>query len=135
MIMLPYPPSVNRYWRNFRGRMVRSREAVDYKEAVRAIASECIAAPLEGCVKVVLVLHPPRPLDAARRAKKDHRWVLNVRRIDLDNAMKVALDSLQEIAFFNDRQITNLEIRLGVPVVDGGLSVVVCPDLLWEHPV
>jgi crossover junction endodeoxyribonuclease RusA len=108
---------------------------VAYKEEVQDIASECLAAPLEGCVSVRLELHPVMPQDAARRAKRDSRWGLSVRRIDLDNAQKVALDALQGIAYHNDRQITHLTIRLGAPVEGGGLTVHVGPDEFWESPV
>lgn len=134
-MMLPYPISANRYWRTFRGRNVRSSEAMAYKAEVQEIAAECMTSILEGCVSVKLVLHPVLPQDAARRAKKDPRWGLSVRRIDIDNAQKVALDALQGIAYHNDRQITNLSIRLGIPVEGGGLSVSVGPDEFWESPV
>jgi len=134
-MMLPYPISANRYWRTFRGRTVRSSDAMAYKEEVQTIAAECLTGALTGCVRVKLELHPVLPLDAARRAKKDPKWGLSVRRIDLDNACKVALDALQGIAFENDRQITHLSIRLGVPVEGGGLSVSVGPDEFWETPV
>jgi len=134
-MMIPYPPSTNRYYRNFRGRMIRSAEAVAYKEEVQEIAAECLTSVLTGCVSVRLELHPVLPQDAVRRAKKDPRWGLSVRRIDLDNAQKVAIDALQGIAYLNDRQITSLSIRLGVPVEGGGLSVSVGPDEFWESPV
>lgn len=114
---------------------MRSSEAVAYKAEVQVIAAESLTSVLEGCVSVKLVLHPVMPLDAARRAKKDPKWGLSVRRIDIDNAQKVALDALQGIAYHNDRQITNLSIRLGVPVEGGGLSVSVGPDEFWESPV
>lgn len=134
-MLLPYPPSMNRAYRTFRGRTVRSAAALAYREEVQEIASECIAGMFDGCVSVKLELHPVLPMDAARRAKKDPRWGLSVRRIDLDNAQKVALDALQGIAYHNDRQITCLSIRLGAPVEGGGLSVSIRPDEFWETPV
>lgn len=36
--VLPYPVSTNRYWRNFRGYTVRSKEANQYKEIVKALS-------------------------------------------------------------------------------------------------
>jgi len=134
VIVLPYPVSVNRYWKNFRGRTVRSKEAIEYKEAVASIANEFIDAPLVGCVSVSMTLHPERPKDWEKRQRKDARWGLGVRRIDLDNAMKVAIDALQDIAFENDRQITKLTIKLGQPIEGGGLSVSICADEFWESP-
>jgi len=134
-MMLPYPISTNRYWRTFRGRTVRSAEANAYKEEVNAIASECLSECLQGCVAVRLVLHPRQPKDWAKRLKKDPRAVLSVARVDLDNAQKVVLDALQGLAFTNDRNVTDLSIRLGPPVEGGGLSVFVKPDEFWESPL
>lgn len=135
MMLLPYPISANRYWRNFRGRMIRSKEAEAYRGEVQEIAAECLTECLQGCTSVRLVLHPRMPKDWARRLKKDPHAVLTLARVDLDNACKVALDALQGIAFNNDRQITSLSIRLGHPVEGGGLSVRVAPDEEWESPV
>lgn len=132
MLKLPYPISGNRYWRNFRGRMVRSAAAIEYKDEVAAIAT---AAGLElraGSVAVMMTLCPPRPQDWVRREKREPLWGLGVRRIDLDNAQKVALDALQGIAYENDRQVTRLSIALGQPIEDGGLIVTVEDDLLWK---
>lgn len=135
MMMLPYPVSANRYWRHFRGMTIRSKEAMEYRAEVQEIAAECLSDCLQGCVAVKLVLHPKKPKDWERRLKKDPRAVLSVARMDLDNAQKVALDALQEIAFNNDKQITSLSIRLGQPVEGGGLEVRVSPDEFWESPV
>ncbi len=38
-ITLPYPPSVNHYWRHYRGRTVISREGRAFRENVRALLS------------------------------------------------------------------------------------------------
>ena len=130
MLYLPYPISTNRYWRTFRGRTIRSAEAVAYKEQVAEIALESGMKIHPGCVRVDMLLHPALPKDWEKRQKKDPLWLLSVRRIDLDNAMKVAIDALQGIAFENDRQITSLSIGLGHAVMDGALSVRVYHDLV-----
>lgn len=130
MLMLPYPPSTNRYWRTFRGRMVRSKVAVEYKETIQKLAIEDGFQMRAGCVSVDMLLHPVLPKDWEKRQKKDADWLLSVRRIDIDNAMKVALDALQGIAYENDRQVTRLSIALGHAVVDGGLSVKVNSDIV-----
>lgn len=36
-LALPWPPSVNHYWRMWRGRMLVSREGRTYREDVRAL--------------------------------------------------------------------------------------------------
>lgn len=131
MMLLPYPISVNRYWRNVRGRMIRSKDAEEYKAQVQSIAEDWELKMHDGPVAVDMVLHPARPQDWEKRAKKDEDWALSVRRIDLDNAMKVVLDALQGIAYENDRQITSLSIRLGEPMEDGGLMVWIKDDEVW----
>ena len=106
MLLLPYPISTNRYWRTFRGRMVRSTLALAYKDLVQEVATEAGLEPYACCVQVEMVLHPVRPKDWAKREMRDRNWVLGVRRIDIDNAQKVAIDALQGVAYENDRQIT-----------------------------
>jgi crossover junction endodeoxyribonuclease RusA len=39
-IQLPYPPSLNRYWRTFRNRTVVSAEGLAYKREVAALARQ-----------------------------------------------------------------------------------------------
>ena len=133
-MLLPYPISTNRYWRTFRNRMVRSKEAVEYKSEVEDIASDVITQEMSGCVKVDLMLHPERPKDWEKRAKKNPQWALGVRRVDLDNALKVALDALQGIAYEDDRSITDIRIRLREPIDGGGLTVKISTDEFWESP-
>lgn len=133
MILLPYPPSTNRYWRSFRGRMVRSKHAVEYKAEVQQIAAESGLELRAGPVAVTLLLHPVQPQDWARREKREGKaWVLGVRRVDLDNAVKVCLDALQGVAYEDDRQITSLSVGLGDPLEGGGLSVFVDEDAKWK---
>ena len=131
MLLLPYPISTNRYWRNFRGRMIRSNEAREYKDVVTALATESMYAMLLVPVEVRMILHPERPADWEKRQRKYPQWALKVRRIDIDNAQKVALDALQGVVFDNDRQVTSLTIELGEPIPGGGLSVTVQPDKKW----
>ena len=130
-MMLPYPISTNVYWRNFRGRMVRSSAANAYKDEVGWIAKASHAKMHTTPVMMMMTLHPPRPQDAEKREKKDRLWGLGVRRIDIDNAQKVVLDALQGISYENDRQITFLSIKLGVPVANGGLRVEITEDKDW----
>ncbi len=47
-IVLPWPPSVNRYWRTFQGRMIISQEGRAYREAVTALLMDRGVAPIKG---------------------------------------------------------------------------------------
>jgi len=91
---LPYPPSANRYWRNFRGRMVVSEVARQYKTEVgwtlKAAQCEAIGEPVR------ITLHVYRPQ----------------RRGDLDNTLKVLLDACNGIAYNDDSQIQELHAIL-----------------------
>ncbi len=113
MILLPYPPSANRYWRTFRGRHVRSADAVQYRGEVMSRANIYGLHLLVCPVRVRVTLHPKLTLKGAASRT----------RIDLDNCCKVVLDALQGVAYDNDKQIEDLHLLLGPAMSDGGLSV------------
>lgn len=113
-LKLPYPVSANRYWRIWRNKAVRSAEATAYKSVVRRIAQEAGVMPSEGSVAVCLRLIP--------KVNKDGSANKTV--IDLDNALKVTLDSLQGVVYENDKQVRRIVAEYGSePVAGGGLAV------------
>jgi crossover junction endodeoxyribonuclease RusA len=89
-ITLPFPISANRYWRNVNGRMVRSREATIYKQEVGWLCAAAGLEPLAGSVRVTLDFYRP------------------AKRGDLDNLLKVCLDSLNGWAYADDQQIVEI---------------------------
>ena len=92
---LPYPPSANRYWRNFRGRTVISAEAQAYRDVVNILARRQYQGnPTESPVAVSMIIRRP------------------ARRRDLDNHFKVMLDALQNIIYVNDGQIFRLNAEM-----------------------
>jgi crossover junction endodeoxyribonuclease RusA len=115
---LPYPISTNRYWRNYRGRTVRSKEAVAYKEQVAwANLGTRHHKPISDSVAVVVTLHP----------KLTAKGVASKTVMDLDNCLKVTLDALQGVAYDNDAQIKAISVCYGDAVKDGGVTVKVSP--------
>lgn len=113
-IMMPYPVSANRYWRNFNGRMVLSCQATKYKRSVGATYA------VEGgkyhhniSVEVAIRLHP----------KLTKNGLPSKTRIDLDNCLKVVLDALNNVAYRDDSQIVKIVAEIAGPVVGGALSV------------
>lgn len=89
-LVLPMPPSTNRYWRNFRGMTVISAEAKAYKAGAAESAKAQGAVVLDCPVSVTV-------------------WVYRGRKAgDLDNRLKVVLDALQGICYANDDQITEI---------------------------
>lgn len=89
-LILPFPPSTNTYYRNFRGRMVISKNGRDYKSVVQSLFFGFQPVPaFTTDVEVTVTLFPP-----------DHR------RRDIDNfAGKALWDSIEGLAYENDSQI------------------------------
>lgn len=106
---LPWPPSVNGYWRTVtisgRQRTLISRKGRDYREAVKHTIRT--GPPITGRVAVVIDAYPPD-----RRAR------------DLDNLPKSILDSLTHAGVWSDdSQIDDLRI-VRRDVVPGGRIVI-----------
>lgn len=97
-LVLPYPPTANKYWRVWRGRPVKSDEARNYQNAVRVRwlvthpRGGTAAAPA-GPVSVTVDAYRPRQIG------------------DLDNTLKVLLDALRGIAYVDDAQVVELHAR------------------------
>jgi len=113
ILKLDYPPSANRYWRCFRGRMVPSAAATTYKKHVKSIAQSGRLVLHNDSICVNIKLLPK--LTARGEASK----VI----LDLDNCLKVALDALQGVIIENDNQIKEIYASYGVPTDGGGLIV------------
>jgi len=94
-ITLPWPPSVNTYWRNFDGRMIISARGRDYRETVGdQMTLQKMMKHFKGQLKV--------EIEAFRPDK---------RRRDLDNLLKATLDGLAHAGVYeDDSQIVDLRI-------------------------
>lgn len=104
---LPYPPSVNHYWRRVGARTLISREGRRYRSRVASILALRRVQPIPGSLDVRVAVHPP---DRRRR--------------DLDNAMKALLDALEHGgAYGDDFQIDHLDIWRGEVVPEGKVIV------------
>lgn len=118
-LVLPWPPSVNAYWRSFvpkgwtRATVHVSEDGKRYQEAVRCLAEDLRIEPLRGHLKLEVTFHPP-----------DNRGH------DLDNRLKPMIDALANAgAFENDVQIREIHAKFG-PVAKGGKAVVRVSTLL-----
>lgn len=89
-LTLPYPPSTNRLWRNFRGRAVLSEEGRIYKSAAALLASQVCDKPLQGDIRITVKVYRPRKSG------------------DIDNRLKACLDALQGTVYENDSQIIEI---------------------------
>lgn len=107
-LSLPYPPSVNHYWRRAGSRTIVSAQGRRFRSAVARTLAVGRVRAFDGRVAVRVVVHPP---DRRRR--------------DLDNVLKALLDALAQPggAYRDDEQIDGLEVLRG-EVVKGGKVVV-----------
>lgn len=100
-LTLPYPISANVYWRTTarfgRAETYVSKDAKDYREKVFWLAKQAgITEPLQGRVEVGMQLFPKLPKDwATRQRKLGANWDDGVLCLDIDNAVKVLLDSIK----------------------------------------
>ena len=104
---LPYPPSVNHYWRRVGARTLISRGGRAFRTAVCSILAARGVTPLTGPLLVEIDIFPP---DRRRR--------------DIDNCLKSLLDALQcGGAYLDDSQIVQLHIEKRPPVEGGKATV------------
>ncbi len=106
-IELPYPPSVNHYYRHVGPRTLISREGRRFRERVCSILAGLSLTRFEGPIQVEIEVYPP-----------------DERRRDIDNLQKSLLDALEHGGLYrDDSQIVRLEIerRGSVP---GGRALV-----------
>ena len=94
-ITLPWPPSVNTYWRTFNGRMIISARGREYRETVGdQMTMQKQVKHFKGPLRVVI-----------------EAWRPDRRRRDLDNLLKATLDGLAHAGVYeDDSQIVDLRI-------------------------
>ncbi len=104
---LPFPPSVNHYYRRVGPRTLISKEGRAYREKVCSVLRGLGVMELPGRLAMVIDAFPP---DRRRR--------------DLDNMQKSLLDSLEKGgAYRDDSQIDLLAIRRKERVSGGAVIV------------
>lgn len=93
-ITLPFPPSVNRMWRQYRGRAILSKAGRDYRKAAIVAAYGLGTVGGDQCAVSIRAYLP----DARRR--------------DCDNLTKAPLDALAHAGvYLDDSQIVRLTIE------------------------
>lgn len=110
VLKLPFPPSVNSYWRHVviggRARAILSSKARDYKKAVAARVTPP-APRINRPVAAHVTLHPP-----------------DKRKRDLDNFQKALFDAITGAGIWEDDSLVH-DLRLvWGPVIAGGMAVV-----------
>ena len=108
---LPYPPTVNTYYRHIGFRTLISREGRRYRQRVQALCAASGVRPVAGPLAVSLDVHPP---DRRRR--------------DVDNVQKPLLDALQHGgAYADDSQIKDLHTVMRDELPGGMVFVCIRP--------
>ena len=106
---LPYPPSINHYYRRVGPRTLISREGRRYRGRVASALAHLGLRPLEGPLEVHIDVYPP---DRRRR--------------DLDNVQKALLDAMEHGGIYrDDSQIKKLVSEMHDPVGEGKVVVAV----------
>jgi crossover junction endodeoxyribonuclease RusA len=112
-LRLPWPPSVNTYWRHIaihgRPRTLISKAGREYRQAVcREVVAAHAVKQYDCELYVSIIAYPPD-----RRAR------------DVDNLLKAVLDGMQAAGvYLNDTQICTLSITKSRTIHPGGLLFV-----------
>ena len=105
---LPWPPSVNHYYRHVGPRVLISRDGRKYREQIVARFLNDRAAKYTGPVELFIELYPP---DSRRR--------------DVDNSLKCLLDAFTHAGLYeDDSQIHRLVVTKREPMPPNGLAFV-----------
>lgn len=82
---LPFPPSINGYWRTFRGRQIISKRGREYRRLVLSQIAHNPNKRLKNNLEVTMVLFPP---DRRKR--------------DIDNYTKAVFDAITHAGVWED---------------------------------
>lgn len=107
-LTLPYPPSINAYWRANGHRRFISAEGRKFKQdVVQYVIEKNIPKLGNAALKVTIILQP-----------RDRR------KTDIDNRIKAVLDSLQDAGVYDDDcQVEHLQVHRA-KAVKGGCCLV-----------
>ena len=118
-LSLPYPISVNNYYRTYRNIQTISKEGKLFKSKVSGDYKDL--QPISDSVRLKILIHPKQNKDGSASKML----------IDLDNGLKCILDSLQGIVYNDDKQVKSLTIDYGACKLGGGVTVIV--DYFNQH--
>lgn len=108
----PWPPSLNRIWRNYRGRVVLSAEGRAYSAALANCLPPGRVEPMTGRIVMYAWFHPPTSY--GRRA-----W-------DIANREKIFCDALtKQRIWLDDSQIDELHLARSTPVTNGSVDILI----------
>jgi crossover junction endodeoxyribonuclease RusA len=92
-LILPFPPATNNLYASVNGRRILSARGKAYKQEVGYIALESHRKPVEAPLRVYVDIYRPRRIG------------------DVDNALKIVLDSLTGHLYIDDGLIVEIHAR------------------------
>ncbi len=118
--VLPFPPSVNRYYRHVGYRTLLSREGREYRENVCSLLAGRVGQPLSGQLQVQLDLFPT---DARRRD-----WDTLTEGQATDTVRKAyGIRSRTSGVYLDDSQVKRAVVEMHPPCRPGHAAVVIRP--------
>lgn len=110
ILNLPYPPSVNTYWRRSRNATYISKKGQLFKQSVAEYVAENNVPKFgDAEIEVTIALRPR-----------------STNYMDIDNCAKAVLDSCQDAGVFDDdNQVWKLTILRGEPIKGGACVVII----------
>lgn len=110
-LTLPFPPSINGYWRAYQGRQIISKRGREYRACVLKQMLQERVPCFECELEVHLTLCPP-----------------DKRKRDIDNYTKAVFDALSHASFWRDDSLVKrLTIVMSSPIKQGRVNMVVQP--------
>lgn len=126
--------SANLYWQPVRiGQritIVPTSRAKAYKRQVAFLAMAAgVRNPMDGRLAMWIDFYPHRPKDWAKRSRlRPDDWADTVQAVDLGNVEKVLSDALNNVTWFDDKQLHDIHLRRHDPDEHGERVVVtICP--------
>lgn len=105
---LPWPPSVNHYYRHVGSRVLISKDGRKYRETIVSLLGDQKIQPFEDAVDLTVDAYPP-----------------DNRRRDLDNLLKCLLDSFTFGGLYrDDSQIKKITITKREPMPPDGMMYI-----------
>tara|TARA_R110000803_G_scaffold95395_5_gene163407 strand:+ start:9053 stop:9409 length:357 start_codon:yes stop_codon:yes gene_type:complete len=106
---MPWPPSVNGYWRTFRNRQIISKRGREYRKSALLLldSMDLSNEKLSSRLSVSVTLNPP-----------------TLRKYDVDNFTKAAFDALSVANFWiDDEQVDRLIVTKGIKTQGGNIQI------------
>jgi crossover junction endodeoxyribonuclease RusA len=112
-IILPWPPSVNTYYRKVGNKMLISKKGREYRKAVKIICAKAtVNKKLTGKLKLYAKCYPP-----------------DNRQRDLDNLNKALLDSLEKAGVYcDDNQVKSLFLNAEKTIKNGVVEIEIAEE-------